>query len=286
MTNKHMRRFWPHLANCWQYSWGSPGRSLIAHFQIWFPDMYTNTVYCRGSIPGGDRKAHTHSCIATSAKCTGNHYFFFLYTIIVNNMVKLTLQKIRMRRLTWVDASGPSWTQPLHPRPQARSPWIEKSWQNNPIILLEHLFDKHSAASIVIEPSPCKAFVPLWKLLCQAFHQKSHDGVDRVFSEEGQSRKVQNLKRRSSAASLLIGRIFLFPFNFPLQKGLFFIFEFSSRDFIQITLSHFHYFPTSILKCGWSLDIPSHPMKAKYQQVYKDPIVSIMWQHPYLSPIV
>ena len=79
-----------------------------------------------------------------------------------------------MRRLTWVDASGPSWTQPLHPRPQARSPWIKKSWQNNQIILLQHLFDRHSAASIVIEPSPCKAFVPLWKLLCQAFHQKSH----------------------------------------------------------------------------------------------------------------
>ena len=139
---------------------------------------------------------------------------------------------------------------------------------------------------------------PLWSSLPHVEHlfpfeicfvklfTKNHDGVDRVFSEEGQSRKVQNLKRRSSAASLLIGRIFLFPFNFPLQKGLFFIFEFSSRDFIQITLSHFHYFPTSILKCGWSLDIPSHPMKAKYQQVYKDPIVSIMWQHPYLSPIV
>ena len=278
MTTKHMRRFWPHLANCWQYSWGSPGRSLIEHFQIWLPDMYTNTVYCRGSIPWGERKAHTHSCIATSAKCTGNHYFFFLYTIIVYNMAKLTLQKIRMRRLTWVDASGPSWTQPLQPRPQALSPWIEKSQQNNPIILLEHLFDRLSAASIVIEPSPCKAFVPLWKLLCRAFHQKSHDGVDRVFSEEGQSRKVQNLKRRSSAASLLIGRVFLFPFNFPH------IWIFISGH-IQITLSHFDHFPTSILKCGWSLDIPSHPMKAKYQQVYKDPIVLIMWQQPYWSPI-
>ena len=36
-----------------------------------------------GSIPEGERKAHTHSCIATSAKCTGNHDLFFLVVIVV-----------------------------------------------------------------------------------------------------------------------------------------------------------------------------------------------------------
>ena len=32
----------------------------------------------RGSIPEGKQKAYTHSCFATSAKCTGNHDFFLL----------------------------------------------------------------------------------------------------------------------------------------------------------------------------------------------------------------
>ena len=133
---------------------------------------------------------------------------------------------------------------------------------------------------------------PLWSILPHAKHLFPFEscfvklftknrifGVDRVFFEEGQSRKVQNLKRRSSAASLLIARVFLFPFNFP-HLSIFL------SGLIQITLSHFHHFPTSILKFGWSLDIPSHPMKAKYEQVHKDTIVLIMWQHPYWSPIV
>ena len=32
----------------------------------------------RGSIPEGRRKAYTHSCFATSAKCAGNHDLFLL----------------------------------------------------------------------------------------------------------------------------------------------------------------------------------------------------------------
>ena len=37
----------------------------------------------RGSIPEGEQKAHTHSCIAMSAKCTGNNDLFFLVVIVV-----------------------------------------------------------------------------------------------------------------------------------------------------------------------------------------------------------
>ena len=35
------------------------------------------------SIPEGEQKAHTHSCIAMSAKCTGNNDLFFLVVIVV-----------------------------------------------------------------------------------------------------------------------------------------------------------------------------------------------------------
>ena len=38
----------------------------------------------RGSISEGEQKAHTHSCIAMSAKCTGNNDLFFLVVIVVS----------------------------------------------------------------------------------------------------------------------------------------------------------------------------------------------------------
>ena len=67
-----------------------------------------------------------------------------------------------------------------------------------------------------------KHLSPFESCFVKLFTKNRIFGVDRVFFEEGQSRKVQNLKRRSSAASLLIARVFLFPFNFPRQNGSFF----------------------------------------------------------------
>ena len=50
--------------------------------------MPATTIMVIGSIPEGERKAHTHSCIATSAKCTGNHDLFFLDLILNNDEVQ------------------------------------------------------------------------------------------------------------------------------------------------------------------------------------------------------
>ena len=54
----------------------------------------------RGSIPEVEQKAHTHSCIAMSAKCTGNNDLFFLTTIRTMTTTLATTMTMTMTMAT------------------------------------------------------------------------------------------------------------------------------------------------------------------------------------------
>ena len=53
------------------WSWARPGGTKV-----------------RDSIPEDKRKAYTHSCFATSAKCSGNHDLFLLTTVTTMTMTR------------------------------------------------------------------------------------------------------------------------------------------------------------------------------------------------------
>ena len=55
---------------------------MVSSLVLWSRARHAGTKV-RGSIPEGEQKAHTHSCIAMSAKCTGNNDLFFLVVIVV-----------------------------------------------------------------------------------------------------------------------------------------------------------------------------------------------------------
>ena len=55
---------------------------MVSSLVLWSRARHAST-RVRGSIPEGEQTAHTHSCIAMSAKCTGNNDLFFLVVIVV-----------------------------------------------------------------------------------------------------------------------------------------------------------------------------------------------------------
>ena len=55
---------------------------MVSSLVVWSRARHAGT-RVSGSIPEGAQKAHTHSCIAMSAKCTGNNDLFFLVVIVV-----------------------------------------------------------------------------------------------------------------------------------------------------------------------------------------------------------
>ena len=55
---------------------------MVSSLVLWSRARHAGT-RVRGSIPEGEQKAHTHSCIAMSTKCTGNNDLFFLVVIVV-----------------------------------------------------------------------------------------------------------------------------------------------------------------------------------------------------------
>ena len=55
---------------------------MVSTLVLWSRARYAGT-RVKGSIPEGEQKAHTHSCIAMSAKYTGNNDLFFLVVIVV-----------------------------------------------------------------------------------------------------------------------------------------------------------------------------------------------------------